>query len=82
MTPCDLETLLKCYYLPNYKPTSPATQSAIYKLKGEGLVFLYDDAYTTTDRGGWHVTQLCNLPYPSKKSFWVDGNGRILENEE
>ena len=78
MTPIELETLLRCYYVPDFIPTTKATDSAIRLLVSNGLVILYDESYVPTERGELHVKQLCSLPYPSKKSVWVDGNGEVI----
>jgi hypothetical protein len=80
MTPIELETLLKCYYSPEYIPSTRVSESELTTLINDGLVVECNNTYyTTTDRGSLHVKQVCNLPYPTKKSVWIDGGGEVIK---
>lgn len=84
MTPNDIEVLLHCHTRPMIHPraNAPAVIIALGLLEAEGLIEKYagENYYITTELGKAHVSQICNLDWPTKKTVFVGACGKIIED--
>lgn len=84
MTPNDIEVLLHCHTSPMPHPRyeSPAVKQALNKFLAEDLIADADGShmvFTTTEKGAFHIKQLCALPLPVQQ--WTTPPIDITNNE-
>jgi hypothetical protein len=73
MTPCDIVTLLRAYYDPDFTPQSPAELQSVARFQAAGL--MYGGVFAVshdklTDGGHVLVQMLKDTPFPVR--LWAD----------
>lgn len=80
-TPLGLTTLLHIFSVAEPLPEAPAVKNAVAAFISLGLIRGNSNkacGYETTELGQAHVHQLCNLPYPKKRTVFVGMDGKDI----
>lgn len=81
MTPLHIDLLLHCHTTPDRYPRlgAPAVDQYLLELEADGLIEMRQDGiWRTTARGMAHVSQLCNLPFPTLQ--WISADGSLIQS--
>lgn len=83
MTPYEIKLLLDIYTTPNCLDDrqEPILQKTIEKFESHDLIRNYGSDisfYQLTDKGLYHISQLCSLPFPQEFKRWIDFAGNEI----